>query len=121
MITEEEERQIRERMRAKYNHDDDYINDYIDRVKATRQRNAEKKEQQSIAINVDKLIAGKATEDITKLLHGGIAWDASLLDVSISRDVEVDPNQPVFEGYVNKRPVPGYHYLTLRFKVLRND
>lgn len=42
MITEEEERQIRERMRAKYNHDDDYINDYIDRVKATRQRNADK-------------------------------------------------------------------------------
>lgn len=121
MLTEKEERQIRERMRVKYNHDDEYINEYIDRVKATRQRNADKKEQPVIAINIDKLIAGKATEDRAKLLHDGIAWDASFLDVSIARDVEVDPDQPVFEGCVNKRPVPGYHYLTLRFKVLRND
>lgn len=119
MLTEDEEKQIRTRLKDKYNHDDEYIDDYVERVKATRERNTTKKEAKggSVCIDIDKLVAdGEA-----QLIHEGIKCGAQFVELGSSRDVEDDPNFPDGrDGYTVKRPVPGYHYLTLKYKVLRD-
>ena len=71
-------------------------------------------------VNIDKILEDEKLENITELTYNGKQSPARLVNLSLSRDVEDDPNYPEGNcGYVQKRPVAGYHYITLKFKVLQ--
>ena len=71
-----------------------------------------------IKIDADALIEGGKLQPL-EIVRRGETHHAVFEGYKLSKDVELDPNYPEGNcGYVQKRTVPGYHYLTLTFKIL---
>lgn len=72
-----------------------------------------------IKIDIDKLTADGNMHLLVLLTRDGKEELAFFAGFQISKDIELDPNYPDGkDGYVCKRTVPGYEWVTLKFKVM---